>query len=216
MLFRSKGGSYAAAKEHMEVRADLVDQDKHMVATAMNQLFRWVGELNAPDAAPPLFGFYEEDDVQKDRAERDEILTRQGVRFKQAYYEKAYALDPDDFDVQAPGRPVLGAAGADPAHLHLREEEQNPAFAETQSATRFQGEVELLADESARAAQAGLDRLIEPVMALVEKAVSLEEIGEGLYELYPQMESQRFQELLARAMSAAAMTGYVAASEERS
>ena len=45
-----KGGSYAATKEHMEVRGDLVDQDQHMVVSGMNQLFAWITELNVKGA----------------------------------------------------------------------------------------------------------------------------------------------------------------------
>jgi phage gp29-like protein len=55
-----KGGSFAATKEHMEVRADLVDQDKRMVCDKFNKLFAWVTELNFDNAIPPLFKFYEE------------------------------------------------------------------------------------------------------------------------------------------------------------
>ena len=59
-----------------------------------------------------------------------------------------------------------------------------------------------------------MERLLSPVMDMIENAGSFEEIGEKLYEIYPEMESKRFQELLARAMFAAGLTGYAGAGEE--
>ena len=92
-----QGGSYAATREHMEVRRDLVDQDKRMVSGQFNLLFRWVVELNFPGAAPPEFVLYQAEDMRKDLAERDKILVNQGVRFSRSYYQRNYNLGDEDF-----------------------------------------------------------------------------------------------------------------------
>ena len=68
------------------MRDDIVEKDKRMVRATMNQLLAWVTELNVPHALPPEFAWFEEDDVQQDRAQRDTELTNQGVRFTAGYY----------------------------------------------------------------------------------------------------------------------------------
>ncbi|MEW6265313.1 MAG: DUF935 family protein [Thermodesulfobacteriota bacterium] len=99
-----RGGSYAAAREHMEVRADLIEQDKRLITQTFNQLFAWICRLNFAEAKPPVFAFYEEEDIRKDRAERDEILVRQGLKLSRAYYSRAYRLMETDLE------PIGGAA----------------------------------------------------------------------------------------------------------
>lgn len=56
-------GSFAAAKVHNDVRADIANGDKKLVRSAMNRLFRWITEINVTDAKPPEFYFFEEETV---------------------------------------------------------------------------------------------------------------------------------------------------------
>lgn len=56
-------------------------------------------------------------------------------------------------------------------------------------------------------AQASLARLLEPVKRLVMGATTLEEIRDGLLELYPAMDNAGFAELFTDAMTAAALAG---------
>ncbi|MFH1136571.1 MAG: DUF935 family protein [Pseudomonadota bacterium] len=93
-----KGGSHAAAQSHLEVRQDLVDQDKRLVQGEFNRLFHWVVDLNFPGTAPPEFHFFQAEDVRKDLAERDETLTRQGLRLSRGYYQRAYNLGDEDLE----------------------------------------------------------------------------------------------------------------------
>jgi hypothetical protein len=156
-----------------------------------------VTELNFPDARPPVFRFYEEEDIQKDRAERDEILSKQGVRLTAAYYQRAYNLKEDDFE--------LGAA------------EQGAAFQEevprSAGLPRGQRAIDELIERMAGRRDA-LDPMLQPVLDRVAGATSFEEIMEQLYELYPRMDTGRFEELLRQALFAADLWGYVRAKEE--
>jgi hypothetical protein len=101
------GGSYAAAKSHLEVRQDLIDQDKRMVADAFNTLFRWMGELNGW-AESPTFGFYEEEDLQLDRAARDKELAAQGAKFTRDYFLRTYNLEEEDLDASMGQYDIMG------------------------------------------------------------------------------------------------------------
>jgi phage gp29-like protein len=96
-----RSGSYAAAKVHLEVRRDLVEQDRRLVETAVNRLLAWTTELNFAGAAPPVFRFFEEENVRRERAERDEILVRQGLPLSRSYYRRAYNLNESDLETRA-------------------------------------------------------------------------------------------------------------------
>jgi len=94
-------GSYAASKSHMDVRQEIIDADKKMTEEQFNILSRWYCKLNFPEAEPPVFYFYESEDLQLERSERDEKLSNQGVKFQQQYYERAYGFEKGDIEVPA-------------------------------------------------------------------------------------------------------------------
>lgn len=70
-------GSYSAAKVHEDVKQEIIEADSKLVMTAVNtQLVRWLVDFNyGPQEEYPHFViFYEEEEVNRDRAERDKIL----------------------------------------------------------------------------------------------------------------------------------------------
>lgn len=108
-----KGGSYAAAESHMQVRGDIVDGDKKLVQQTFNQLIKWIYELNFAAGDMPLFGMYEEEEVDKTLAERDELLSRAGVRLTPEYYQRSYGFEAGDIaSVEAPSGTGHGLPGA--------------------------------------------------------------------------------------------------------
>lgn len=196
-----KGGSFAATKEHMEVRADLVDQDKRMICQAFHTLFSWIIEFNAQGAAVPGFAFFEEEDIQKDLAVRDETLTNQGVKFTKFYYQRTYNLQEKDFDVTEPGtgETEKGRNG----------EKEKGEFAE--------GDDNIHANPDAIAAKAindaSMDDLIDPAKKLLEQVNSLEEFRDGLTAIYGDMDEIQMGNLIQRAMVLAHLTGRFDANE---
>lgn len=97
-----KGGSYAAAESHMQVRKDIIDADKKLVEKILNQLIKWIAELNF-NSSYPVFSMWEEEDVDKNLSERDEKLTasmeKSGLRLSRRYYQKSYGLEDEDVEV---------------------------------------------------------------------------------------------------------------------
>lgn len=91
---------------------------------------------------------------------------------------------------------------------------EGDASAVVESAARSQAELDAMMATAARAASAEMEVMLRPLLALVDAAASLEEIGEKLYGLYPDLDSERFQEVLARAIFAAALKGAAAATDE--
>jgi phage gp29-like protein len=186
-----KGGSFAATKEHMEVRADLVGQDRQMISQAFNILFSWVIEFNAQGSAIPEFAFFEEENIQKELAERDETLTKQGVKFTKFYYQRTYNLQEKDFEVGTPPRA-----------------QEKPPFAQPEFAEN-DNDIHASADAIAAKAiaDASMDDLIEPAKQLLERVNSLEEFRDGLTSIYGKMNETQMGNLIQRAMVLAHLAG---------
>lgn len=110
-----KGGSYAAAESHMAVRQDIIDGDRRLVESVVNELIDWICAFNFGDdsAARPSFGMWEEEDVDARLAERDRVLAGTGVRFTKRYFMRAYGLEEEDFAVTTERPAGDGADGGD-------------------------------------------------------------------------------------------------------
>ena len=67
-------GSYAAANTHMAVRQDIVDSDKKLVESVINQLIQWIYEINYSREDVPKFELFEPEDVDLTLAQRDKEL----------------------------------------------------------------------------------------------------------------------------------------------
>ena len=193
-----KGGSFAATKEHMEVRADLIEQDKRMVSAMFNLLFSWVVELNFSDAAmPPVFAFYEEEDIQKDRSERDTQLTSQGVRFTAKYYQRIYNLEEDDFELSEP----------------VQTQNENNSFADNEKKNPFsreitaQEKIDNMADKATAKAGTIFDNYIKQIKTLVGKSGTLKTAANQIIDLYDDLDATPMVEVLAEAIMAADKIG---------
>lgn len=95
-------GAYAASQSHLEVRNDLCEMDKKLVAVAFNQLFSLCCELNFSGMVPPVFTWIREEDPKESYSRRDSNLVSQGVRFSEDYYARQYNLRKDEFRVEEP------------------------------------------------------------------------------------------------------------------
>ena len=92
-------GSRAASETHFKVREDLAEDDEKLFLTTFNQSLRWWSFFNHPGVAAPTASFHEEEDLQNDRADRDEKLQRLGVKFTKSYFTRAYNLDEEEFEL---------------------------------------------------------------------------------------------------------------------
>jgi phage gp29-like protein len=93
-------GSYAAANTHMGIRQDIIDSDKKLVEKTINQLIRWIYEINFSNAEIPVFELYQEEDVDLTLAQRDKILADSGVKFTKEYFIKTYGFEDEDIDIR--------------------------------------------------------------------------------------------------------------------
>jgi len=198
----SKGGAYAASQTHMEVREDLVDADKTLVAGVMNRLIDWACALNFGDVARPVYKWYEEEALQTERAERDKALNEQGVRFGKKYYARIYNIPEAEFEVAEPAGPPTGKP-------EKKTDTQDDAdFAAGRAGfTPEQQAIEDLSATSAGAADYLLQKVVETLLREAESAENLEELAERMLTMYPELDVTELAELLARARFSAESWG---------
>ena len=88
----------ASAQAGQMVTQDIRDGDKAIVERAFNTLIQWVCELNFSDGARPVFSMWEQEEVDKVLAERDEKLVRAGAKLTPTYLKRAYGLQDGDIE----------------------------------------------------------------------------------------------------------------------
>ena len=201
-----QGGSYAAAKEHMEVRADLIDQDKRMVAAEFNRLFGWIVKLNFEGTTPPEFHWFEEEDLQGDRAERDSELKNQGVDFLRPYYRRTYNLADEDFRLASEG----GPAGEEPDAEVSDGDEEKVEFAQDPTAAEAlagQDEVDRLVEASAAEGGAAVSRNVDLVRGFLSGAKTLEDAAERITDVWDSLGRSGLVDVLSGALEKADRAG---------
>lgn len=94
-------GKLGAEDSAISATDDIVDSDKKLVKKTLNELIRIIYEVNGWTGDYPLFYFFEEEDINKDLAERNEILIRSGQvkQFSKPYIMRTFGLEEDDFEV---------------------------------------------------------------------------------------------------------------------
>ena len=196
------GSSQSQAKVHDEVRGDIRDADAMQLADTLNRdLIRSFVDLNfGPQARYPKFKFItsEPDDLVA-KAERDGNLSKNaGVEFSPAYFEREYGFQPGDIiRVGLPAQETDAAAGIKP-------KEQVPAMNRALNAEGlelFEDQVavdSLMQSFSAGDLQGLMAQVLEPVFELVRQGTDLNIVREKLVAIFPEMNTDALQNMLAR------------------
>ena len=180
-------GSYAASKTHEDVLEDYRQADQRLVKGVMDEIGTIYRDINAPDAAAPVFSWFESEDPQKDFAERDKMLTEGGrIRLKPAYYVRRYGFQEDEIEaaVEAEEDP----AATPPQGKSEFAEPADPGAGIEQALLRW-------AKEQSAAPAASLIDAAEELLGNVE---SLEEFRDKLIDLFAASEPERLGEIMAR------------------
>lgn len=164
------------------VRASVINASKTLVSQTMNVLIRWIFEVNGIQGDVPSFQFYEENDVDLDVAQRDEVLTRLGVKFKKSYLMKTYGLDEDDFDI-----------------------EEKPAV-EFSEDLKVKDEIAASTTKAKDLHDLGAE-FLEPLLAKIDAATSYEDILSELAVSLPDFQIDDIAAALTRNMAAAHTLG---------
>lgn len=188
--------THASAMAGLEVAKEIRDGDARMVEATLNQMLRWVVDVNEGTEAPaPKVELYEEERVNKDQADRDESLTRSGVRLTRRYWMRTYKLENGDIE-EAPQPPA-------PATVEFAEAPQ--AAQAVQSAG-----VQLLGEGAAPVVAGWLAQ----VRDLVQAHSDLQALQDALLDAYSDLPTAELTELMALAFELAHLQGRDQAEQE--
>lgn len=203
-------GSYALGKEQGRQLGLVSKGDVELVTEFYQEFINCWDELNYRSTDIPKFILFEEDDVDKELAERDSILTEKlGVRFSKSYIEKTYFLSSDDFELDTGTTPAPGVNVAE-----LSEKSKSIDFKDTKTD-----------DENSFPDQVAIDKLIEsfsnekqqtliePVMkkliAMVQSAESFDDVREKLADIYSEMDDSGVEKLMEKVIFLAETFGRI-------
>lgn len=93
-------GSYAKSKTEKEIIEVVADGDKSIVEAFINKLIEFYCLLNHGKVDYPKIMFFSKKEVDKELADRDKVLTDQGVKFTKEYYKGSYNLKETDFELK--------------------------------------------------------------------------------------------------------------------
>ncbi len=174
-------GSYAASQTHMSVRKDIVDSDKKLVEKTINQLIKWIYEINFSGQDIPQFEMYEIEDVDLNLAQRDKVLVDCGIKFTKKYFIKNYGFDEEDIEIVD--------AKKSTTFKQFKEENGNQG----------QDEVDGLFDLiSAEELQLISNDILKPLLKQLSKCKTEEEFRKILDE--KNLKTNKFEEVLSKAL----------------
>lgn len=219
-------GSYALGQVHADVRQDLVEADaKALGKTITQQLLRpLVGFNFGWDVPVPRFKLlYEPPEDLKEFADIYKTLGEIGFEFSQEHVSERFKIPmpkPDETpmrkrDDAESGRPGEGEK-TDAEMPREGDAEKAKRILAVQSAKRVdQGQASLddLAQRLSKI-QEPLGPMLEPVMAYVRKALSYEDLMEGLFKVYGKMDPGNFEEIMRKALFVADLWGSLRSQQE--
>ena len=187
----------ASASAGLDVAHDLRDGDAEIVAAALNQLIRWVVELNWASADAPVYSFWDQEAQDALQANRDKSNYDAGARFTNAYWMRAYGYQEGDLAESAPAsaptdRPAVSFA--------------DQATADDLSSGATNDSVDA-ANVLADAADVPMGELIASIADRVAAAPDLNALQRDLLAAYGHIDTERLTEIMAAAFALAELKG---------
>ena len=205
--------THASATAGLDVASELRDGDKGMVEAVLNkQLIRWIVDLHEGEAAPaPVFELYEEREVSKAQAERDEIIGRMGARFTPAYFKRVYDLQDGDLD-ETPVQPAANAGGLLTRLLPGGQaDDQRAEFAEGDPAV---DEVARLARQLAPAGADVVGQWMRRLEELLADATSTDDLQQLILDAFGELPEAELVDVMGLGLAAARLAGMDATRDE--
>lgn len=224
-----KEANRASAQAGLQVTDELRDADARLVENSMNQLLRWIVDLNEGEAAAaPKFELYEQEEVDKQQAERDEILVKAGANLTREYFMRTYDLEEGDIAEKVepvPGRePVAGghaplaavpgpaSGSSDGFHAALKQalarlDNGGASFAERAAAIRPDPDaLDALINAELTDWRPLMNPMVAPLQAAIDQSFELGETAQQLLDRLPELLQQMKADALADSLARAAFT----------
>ena len=196
-------GSRAASETHLRREQGVHHSDRKMICATMNQLFRWVTDVNfGEQVAAPMFNFYEESDAHTAWAELfDKARHYLPIRSDEAY-ERLGLTSPKEGEATLSARPASAAplqmsscpgCGA-PYHFSNGDGSFRSALETTIA----------IAEHPDQIAEYSID-LVQPVIDAANH--NPEALMGRLAELYPRLDDEQINERLSKLLFVAELLG---------
>ncbi|MBF0422764.1 MAG: DUF935 domain-containing protein [Magnetococcales bacterium] len=207
-----KTSTNALGQIHDDVRKDLLQSDGRQIASTLTRQLVWpLAALNAsnPDPSrPPVFRFdFRETQDLREFAIALPPLVAAGLKIPTAWVRENLAIpepkEGDDvLEIKAAPRPtpLTAMARAPTTCPHCASLSASPQAETTDLADRY-------VTKGIELAGGAMPALMDPVRALLARSRSLEEFRDGLFAVFPDMDSSRLEVILAQAMIAAHLGG---------
>lgn len=199
-------GSYAASKTHNSVRSEIVEADKRLVESTINELIAMIVELNfgsVPNELP-AFILYEQEDVDKNIAERDKILSESGVKFTKVYFQKTYGFEDEDIEIAPVTPPVT------PTLTQFAEQPKSDVI--VASALQTQDTIDTFTSVASEMSVESVQSIIDDITEAFKKNKSLEKVDYS--KLYNAVNRQDFEDNLAKTLFFVELLGSNAVNNE--
>ncbi len=194
-------GSRAAAETHSAREDRVNDSDRYVTESTLNELLRWITEINIAGANPPTFEFYEEAEARKEWVE-----VIDGSRsFLQI--PKRFAHERLQIPMPEEGEDVLPS----PSSQASAEFSQHCPHCHDYAGKTDQDNVDKLIDQAAQEADKVIEANIDDIKGVLDHYInvglSLDDFIIRLETMYPAMDKTKLHELSRDAMAATALVG---------
>jgi phage gp29-like protein len=204
----------ASATAGLEVTKDLRDADARVIAASINQLIKWVCELNFGGVALPVFSFWDQKEQDELQAKRDKSNYDAGARFTNAYWIRGYGYQEGDLQPDAPAPLPAGTNFGnriDQVIARRNSDIAAPAsFAEVTPSDALSPDVATLMQVTAPAWGSMADQLQQ----LADAASSPQQLQQAMVQAFGDLDSAELVKLMAAAMALAELKGIAAARSE--
>jgi len=185
------GSSEAQAKVHMSVRQDIVKADSDLICESFNLgPVKWLVEYNFPGAGMPrVYRMLEAEEDSDKQADTDTKISKLGFKPGLQYVKETYG---DHWEESKKTTALAEPNAADPAL----------SFAEPllDAPDQMIGQLD-------KSLQPAVGKWLDDIKALVDQSESLEQVRDGLINLYPDMSITEYADALAQALTAAHLAG---------
>lgn len=93
-------GSYAASQTHFKIRKEVVQADIRLVERSMNEIIKYIMDLNFNESRQPKFKIDQNDADNIEKVERDIKIASTGqVRFTKKYWMDRYGFSEEEIEI---------------------------------------------------------------------------------------------------------------------
>jgi phage gp29-like protein len=200
----STPGKLGGENTQLNVRADLIDEDKRTVESCFNELIKWIMEINfGLGVDMPTFSLFKEQDIEMDRAKRDKTLSETGqVEFTQQYIDGAYGFQKGDVIVKPKAEPAPppDPGAEDPDKKEKEEKEKKKAFAEEISSFKDQTAVDNMLKSIPAAELRKQAEFMRPIFDIFDREQDYSGAMAELTEMFTDLDTDEIEKMLKRAI----------------